>query len=123
MGAGLISQIAPGELVVSLDRPGEAFAQNSVKFKARDFTIAGATGPDILLGDAVALGQIFVGNNAGTGEAVDIFLRSGALLGIVQRGVDLLRPIDQVAQFGRVHRTGNIGSFAVAAVGVMALQN
>jgi hypothetical protein len=55
-------------LVVSVDRPGEAFAQNLVKFKARDFAIAGTTGPDILLRDAVALGQIFVGNNAGSGE-------------------------------------------------------
>ena len=110
-------------MVVSVDRPGEAFAQNLVKFKARDFAIAGTTGPDILLRDAVALGQIFVGNNAGPGEAIDIFLRSGALFGIVQRGVDLLRPIDQVAQLGRVHRTGDIGPFPVAAVRVMAFQN
>ena len=103
MGAGLISQIVPGELVIAAYHSGKAFAQNFVKFKAWDFAITGASGPNILLGDTVAFGQIFIGNNAGTGEAVDIFFRSGALLGIVQRGVDFLRPIDQVAQFGRVH--------------------
>ena len=123
MGKGLISQIAPGQLVVTADRSGEAFAQYLVKFKARNFTIARASGPDISLSDAVALGQIFVCHNTGAGEAVDIFFGSSALLGIVQGGVNLLRSIDQVAQFGWVHRTGDIWSFTVAAVRVMAFQN
>ncbi len=123
MGRGLISQIAPGELVVAADRSGEAFAQNLVKFKARDFAIAGATRPYVRLSDAMALGQVFVGNNAGAGEAIDILLRPCALLGIVQRRVNFLRSVDQMAQLGRVHRTGDIGPLAIAAICVVALQN
>lgn len=59
--------------------------------------------PDIGLGDHMASGEVAVSDDAGAGEAVDVFLRGAALLGIVGGDPDLPAAVNQQAQLGWIH--------------------
>ena len=71
----------------------------------------------------MAFRQILVRDDRGAGKAVNRLFGGGALFGVVQRGMDFARAVDQKTQFCRVHRVDDIGADAVARVGVVPFQN
>ena len=71
----------------------------------------------------MASGQVAVGHHGRAGKAVDGLFGCGALFGIVERGVDFLRPVDQEPQFRRVHGVDDVRADPVAGVGIVPFKD
>ena len=116
-------QITPPELCVARHGAGQAFANKLVEIIGRNLARTGAARPDIGLLDHMAFWQVCIGHDRAAGKPIHILFGGGALLGIVRGDPDFAGTVDQMAQFGRIHRIDDIRPLAIARIGIVPLKD